>query len=335
MSLDFVTTSRGLTIPNRISVRHDHRSRRCKLKGIFANPRKRQIPMGRKASVDFRARRSLPQLLLRLRSKPNGEWPPPLSDAWQILNSDLKLPHVKALPVILESVSAAQQCLKAQNQQLRDLEQIEAATRIRRVCNRISKGINRASVALGRRLDLAILPLVQTPPIDLEVIESIFEAAATIFEEFPEGETFCTAIRALRDLPTAPFYSLDIALRSEAEKAISNFAVSSNVKPQIRATDVFATLAEALDGAKIKKPTTQSGISITHYVSAVAEIWRRAGLKPSRGVGFLNVDYMTRFHRFANLVLIAISDPGGPCNRGEISKRELVSDHHVRTALQP
>src|SRR5271169_3541612 len=132
MSLDFVTTSRGLTIPNRIATRRDHHSRRCKLKGIFANPRKRQIPMGRKASVDFRARRSLPQLLLRLRSKPNGEWPPPLSDAWQILNSDLKLPHVKALPVILESVSAAHQCLKAQNQQLRDLEEIEAAARIRR-----------------------------------------------------------------------------------------------------------------------------------------------------------------------------------------------------------
>jgi hypothetical protein len=107
-----------------------------------------------------------------------------------MLNGKFGLPPKDALSIILGSVSAAHQCIRAQSQQLTDLEQEKARTIIRKACSRISKGTSRAPVAVRRRLDRAILPLLQQGAVDLEVIESIFEAAAAIFYgKFARGES--------------------------------------------------------------------------------------------------------------------------------------------------
>ena len=287
------------------------------------------MPVGRKAQVDFRARRSLPRFQRQLECTPVHAWPKPLSDAWEILNGKFGLPPKDALSIILNSVSAAHQCIRAQSQQLMGLEEEKARATNRKACSRISKGISRAPVAVRRRLDRAILPLLQQGVVDLEVIELIFEAAAAVFYgKYAKGESLRATRRALSELRAAPFSMLGMDLRRKVEKAIADVAAPSNLKRQPTAADVFAAMTAVLDGENAKRSSTQASKSITCYVAELAKIWRRAELKPRRAYGFLNSEYRARFHRFAELVWTGVAPP--PDRR---SNQERVSDYHLRTAL--
>jgi hypothetical protein len=284
--------------------------------------------VGRKAKVDFRARRSLTRFQRQLECTPVQAWPKPLVDAWEILNDRFKLPPTDALSAILDSVSAAHQCISVQSQQLIALEQEKARTIIRKTCSRIEKGISRAPVAVRRRLDRAILPLLQQGIVDLEIIESILEAVAAIFNgKFANDESLKATKRALRELRVAPFSMLGMGLRRKVEKAIADITASS-VKRQPMAADVFGAVTAALDADNSTRSSTQASKSTTGYVAELAKIWRRAGLKPKRAYGFLNSEYRSRFHRFAELVLEGVAPPSQ-----RSSNQERVSDYHLRTAL--
>jgi hypothetical protein len=284
--------------------------------------------VGRKAQVDFRARRSLPRFQRQLECTPVQAWPKPLADAWEILNDKFGLPPKDALSVVLDSVSAAHQCVSAQSHQLIGLEQEKACTIIRKACSRISKGIGRAPVAVRRRLDRAILPMLQQGIVDLEVIESILEAAAAIFYgKFAKGESLKATRRALGELRVAPFSMLGMDLRRKVEKAIADITASS-VKRQPMAADVFGAVTAVLYADNATRSSTQASKSTTGYVAELAKIWRRAGLKPKRAYGFLNSEYRSRFHRFAELVLEGVAPPSE-----RSSNQERVSDYHLRTAL--
>jgi hypothetical protein len=71
--------------------------------------------VGRKAQVNFRARRSLSRFQRQLEYTPVQARPKPLSDAWEKLNGKFGLPPKDALSIILDTVSAAQQCIRAQS----------------------------------------------------------------------------------------------------------------------------------------------------------------------------------------------------------------------------
>jgi hypothetical protein len=286
------------------------------------------MPVGRKAQVDFRARRSIPRFQRQLECTPVQAWPKPLVHAWEILNDKFKLPPKDALSVILESVSAAHQCISAQSQQLTNLEQEKARTIIRKACGRISKGIGRAPAPVRRRLDRAILPMLQHGIVDLEIIESILAAATAIFYgKFAKGESLKATRRALRELRVAPFSMLGMDLRRRIEKAIADIAASSGKRQSI-AADVFGAATAVLDADNANRSSSQATKSITGYVAELAKIWRRAGLKPKRAYGFLNSEYRATFHRFAEFVLEGVAPPSE-----RSSNRELVSDYHLRTAL--
>lgn len=284
----------------------------------------------RKAKIDFRARRSLRQLHLQLRSKPLADWPPALSDARRILTGELALEPAKALAVILKSVSVAHDSIRAQNKQLNDLFEAQARTKIRKACSRISKSIKRAPAVVRRRLDQAILPLIEQSVIDLEVVEAIFAAAFSVFDEFPDSEPSSGALRALRELSATPFSALGMKLRHDVQMAIAKLGANSNPEQLAKAIDVFTTMTTALGHAKVEKLSKQSNKSIKRYVSEIAVIWRHAGLKPSRAVGFLNAEYRTKFHRFAELVLGAMVAPRADRTSGG----ELVTDDDLKTALR-
>jgi hypothetical protein len=262
--------------------------------------------------------------------------PKPLADAWQILTGKPGLAPTKALGVILDSVSASHACIRAQNEQLKALEGIETRKRIRKACNRVAKGISRAPAELRRRLERAILPMIHEEEIDLEVIEAIFDAATKTFDDFADRESTSSAARALRALKAAPFFALSMVLRCKTEKAIADLVAASSVNCQTLAADVFATIATVLADDIVKGATTQNSKSITHYVAELAAIWRRAGLNPRRAFGYLNPNYKSKFHRFAELVLKVMANPRAGHLRPEHfhSELELVSDHHLRKALQ-
>ena len=139
--------------------------------------------MHRKVHANCLARRSLAQLQLQLRCKPVDKWPLKLFAAWQILQGELRLPDDKALSLVLESVSAAHHYLQAESQQVKKISEFETNQRIQNACRLICKRAKKAPEHLIRCLDHALLPLVLAPVIDLEVIESILEIAALIFQE--------------------------------------------------------------------------------------------------------------------------------------------------------
>ena len=214
--------------------------------------------MGRRAHLNFRGRRPLPQFERQLECKPVTDWPPRLREAWRTLTSELALPHAKALSVILESVSAGHRCVRAQNKLLSEIERARKRAKLQKICQRVCKGMKRAPADLRRRLDRQITPLIQVSTIDLEVIESIFKRATTAFEEFTDTEATATALRALRELRTEPFSVLGMTLRRKAEKAITNLAAASNAENQVSAVQIFSALAEALKDNENSKSSTKT-----------------------------------------------------------------------------
>jgi hypothetical protein len=307
-------------------------------------PQKMRPPETRLAHVNFLARRSLRQFQLQLASTPVAAWPKPLADAWLILTGKPGLAPTKALGVIFDSASAAHACIRAQNEQLKDLEEIETRRRIRKTCNRVANGISRGPAELRRRLDRAILKLIHEEEIDLEVIEAIFDATTKTFDEFADRESTSSAARALRELRAAHFFALSMALRCKTEKAIADLVAASSVNSQTLTADVFTTIARVLHGDIVKGASAQNSKSITSFVAELVAIWRRAGLSPRRAFGYLNPNYKSQFHVFADLVLKAMANPRAehlpkqplvhPRPEQFHSEQELVSDHHLRTALR-
>ena len=60
--------------------------------------------------------------------------------------------------------------------------------------------------------------------------------------------------------------------------------------------------ATALRAEKGRPTTKEAQVVITNYVMKVAKIWSEAGLKSSRAI-------RSKFHRFAELILVAITAP--------------------------
>ena len=71
---------------------------------------------------------------------------------------------------------------------------------------------------------------------------------------------------------------------------------------------MFVGLAKIL-GDEIPRIVTSSHQQRTQYVAEIAEIWRLAGLKPSRANNPWTVGHRSRFNRFADLVLTALQEP--------------------------
>jgi len=268
---------------------------------------------GRVVRPNAFARRSLEKLYLRLQwSKPN-DWPQHLLSAWRIINGQPGLSETEALSVIIDSVAAAHGCVVAENQRANRIGEVEALKEVLNACGRVLKRIqdDRAEVSevstkLRRRLDKEILPLIRQPVIDLEVIQSIFETAAKVFDDFPVSGPSLSNL--LREVGKDYFSNLSATLRRELEQVITDLGARSKTK-RFSTEALFKALAKTLPAKKTLKIETATHQLRSHYVDEVAEIWRHAGLKPSRAHNYLKVEYKSRFHRFADFVLAAIAEP--------------------------
>ena len=197
---------------------------------------------------------SLAKLQLRLRSTPPSDWPPHLLRAWQIVNGALELSESKVHSVILDSVSAAHRCVGAENQCVSRIAEIEALEEVRNACKRVLQRVQDdpadVSAKLRRRLDKEILPSIQEPVIDLEVIQSIFEAAASVFDEFPVRGPSLSNL--LREVGENHFSNLSATLRRELEQAITDLGKRSKGK-RFTAEALLKALAGASLPRKLKK----------------------------------------------------------------------------------
>ena len=131
-----------------------------------------------------------------LNSKPPSEWPEHIKLAWAILRNEPRVTETRAFRLISDSISAAQACAEAINQRSRNSVEAQSRKKVGSAFKRLANCCRRAPAGLRRRLDEAIVPLLQQDPIDSEVMHDIFAAAASQFEISPE-QVAVTAMRAM------------------------------------------------------------------------------------------------------------------------------------------
>jgi hypothetical protein len=264
------------------------------------------------------------------------------------LTGELDFPDTRARSIVLQSVAVAQDCINAQSKRAHQLEAHQAPTRICSTCCRISKCIRRAPAVLRHRLDEKIPALINDCESDLETIEAVFAATRAIFEDqkFCKSESSRTALEALKAPCAADYSTLDVVARGKVMAALAKLVSSGR---QVKAADVFAVVAAVLDNEKSPKISAQSRDLRTRYVADLKTIWLKAGLKPSRSLAYLDDTYRSRFHRFAELVYVAMAAPWAfrhesryslakqrPCPSLERADYKWeISDDHVRNGLTP
>jgi hypothetical protein len=263
------------------------------------------------------ARRRLNRLLAELKSKAPSKWPRHAYLAWAILHDELNVAEQPALSILNFSVSAAHSGAHAINRRVGNIVEFQTREKLRAAFERIAKCTKRAPAELRRRLDAAIIPLIQEEPVDLEVIETIFDSAVEVFSDYSHQEAAKTALAVLTyQAPGADRYTtvkndfpgLSAKDRVKSEKALTALAKASKER-RTSASDVFAALAGALRSKQSTKSNSQVHSLIVDYVAAVAAIWRRAGLRPSRARHPMDPTYKSRFHRFVDLLLTEMVEP--------------------------
>ena len=326
--------------------------------------------MRRLARVIPLARQRVDPLLVKLQIVCIKKWPPHLSIAFELLQRKSVLTDQKILSIIIESVRAAHACAKAINRRSDRTVSFLTRGKLCKTFKLFANCAKRAPLKLQRRLNESIDLLIRDNPVDSDVIENILTTTVAIFLEFPEEEAARTALQLRYDIPVNydrlaaiknEYSVLGNAYQRKAEDAIIAIAKSPNKKTI--ALDVFRGLALALDSSESKRVSAEIHALIVDYMATVANLWRSAGLRPSRVRRRNNHTYISSFHSFGDAVLTAMVEPWSQRHQisvdgirqkartdhkrhpaavraiaGPLLKRAdvflLVSDDHVKKALR-
>jgi hypothetical protein len=249
----------------------------------------------------------------RLNANPPSEWPEHIKLAWAILRDELRLPEAPARQLILDSLSVAHDCAETINRRSRHSVEANSRAKVHVAFKRVANCCRRASARLRRHLDAAILPLRAQDPIDSEVIEAIIEATAAEFELFSEENAAATGSRAMivtiegrepNNWLKNQYSGLPAETQRYCEAALSK--LGKKRKP-LKAHMVFDALAACLKNRPIRAPDPATLIS--NYVSALALLWKAAGLHPGRANHPSDTSYKSKCHRYSDLILTAVGEP--------------------------
>ena len=217
-------------------------------------------------------RRRLSKLIEDLKSEAPRKWPRRFNLAWVILHDELNLAEQPAQSVL---ILLPQLHMRAPRQLIggsKIFVEFQTRNKLHKAFERIAKCAERAPAALRRHLDVAIIPLIQNGHIDLEVIETIFDAAVEVFSEYSRQEAAKTALSVLTyQAPGGDRYTtvkndfpgLSAKERVKSEKCSHNSGIASK-KRRTTASDVFAALAGALQSEQSAKLNSQIHILIVH-----------------------------------------------------------------------
>jgi hypothetical protein len=270
--------------------------------------------MRRHARIVHGSRVRLQTLERRLQSQPPTKWPEHLRLAWEILQSKRSLSETSSMYIILGSISAAHKCAREINRRAANRFEGQTHNKLHKVFVRIAKCAQRAPENVRQKLDQAVIPLVQQDPIDLEVIEAILDATASLVSQLCEEEPAKTALKAfgvtqvdgIRQVGAkVDFSGLDKVRQHKVAAALSNLIKLPSSR--LGVSNVFETMASALDAEGIQ--SDEIATLIIDYVASVANCWRDAGIKPTRARHPEDPTYKSRFHRFVELVITAILEP--------------------------
>jgi hypothetical protein len=149
--------------------------------------------------------------------------------------------------------------------------------------------------------------------IDLESVERLIERSTRVFEKFRREEPARTALGVLvhddgagltREILKARFSALPSSQLQTLETAISNYLTSTS---NLVAADLFGAMARATRIAA--KASSEIHGVIVAYVRDLADLWRTAGLRPSRCFKVFDPRHRSPFHIFADLLLTATVEP--------------------------
>jgi hypothetical protein len=281
--------------------------------------------MRRRPCVIHLARLHVPKRVGTLAATSNIMWSQHLRLAYEILRNELKLAAPIARDLVIASVSPAHACGQAVDQRARMRNEYKIRIKVSKSLVHLTNCATRAPASVRNSLDNKI-PTLIPPVVDSEVIDEVLEEAAKIFAS-SDHEAAQTALRALSvsNLDGEQIVGLKIdysglgpASRHNCESALSSLA-SGN------ASYVFKVLASAIDTGPPDGVRADVSDLIVTYVAAVATLWRQNGLRPSRATDSTNTKYKSRFHRFVDLVLTAMTEPLSNrhiiCNMDRIARR--------------
>ena len=181
---------------------------------------------------------------------------------------------------------------------------------------RLARCAHRAPAALRRSLDESIQPLVDGDVADSEVIEGILAATATVCMRFLDNEAARTALSVLsvtsskgrRIIGLCSDYSgLGFDSRRKSELALT--ALARTPTGTVTASSVFEALSASIAADRPSDARADVSDLIVCYVAVVAVLWREVGLRPTRATRRWDPKYKSRFHRFVELVLTAMTEP--------------------------
>lgn len=278
------------------------------------------------------SRFNIDRLLAHLQRKPLGAWPKHLKMAWEIL-IEQKLSETDAHRVLTLSVGSAHRCACAVDRQAGMFVRSNDQQKVAKSFLRLKNCIRRSPVRLRDSLDAEICKLCQEGVVDTELVTSVIRAAKVAFLECKGGEAARTALKILAGYEHSDDNDETIALaddyadqsweiRLAVERALVRLlARRSN---RVSALGVFSCLASATKGKKLKGRRREIAPLLVAYLREVACHWREARLEPTRIFRKQEhgkektARHVSRFHRFADLVLTAIVEPWSRRHDGDL-----------------
>jgi hypothetical protein len=287
-----------------------------------------------------------------LANLPIADWPKHLKMARGILVVDLKLPPEAAWTLLQSSLAAAYICAQRINQRAQGVFQIGNRKRLCKIFARIAKCANRIPAFRRHALDRGVCATLRQETIDSETIESLIENLIKAFGKWPKTEPSQAVLRAVIPRSSSAMVGINTirmhrafaeaavllqvdysALPAIAQRRVESALTGLLEEDRFDTADVCMTLSRALASNEKDKISRSAAGLITDYVTAIAKIWRRHGLRPARARDPENAAYRSKFHRFADLVLTSLVDPWSKRHEGDQAERlERLRETHAKLA---
>jgi hypothetical protein len=339
--------------------------------------------LGRRVEYASFRRGEFKRLLERLRNAKTADWPKYLKRASEVIANEQDQPEI-ARAITLDAVAIAYNYTHAINATAMVNARLRALSNLGDATARIFNCMKRIEAPIRKAFDQAAQSHF-SDGVDSETIKAFLHECAVIAETHPENADAGRILAALGrlEVPEENFVS-DASKMINDHEALhpqDRWGLQDSLKDlvanpnKVTALAVFKGVAAACaykspfldsenkDANKI--PLLESEIEdadVDAYIKEVASCWKRYGLRPAReykldGPPKHNHKYKSRFHRFAELVLIDCLDPGArtfePTDHDvdraqEIESRlprevreklippghrDLISDHRIRQAL--
>jgi hypothetical protein len=263
------------------------------------------------------ARRDPDGYILQLDAEP-ATWPAFLHAAWEIVAKEMSAPD-QARQAVIDAVRPANKCARAIAARLQATTSDQSREVVVRAAKRISTRIKRIPAAARRALDdVARHELGEE--VNSETIGTFLTGCSKVMLAFPESQL---AQEIQHDLSGRSNAATAATLDEGTERPTIHLVHEFDAMPPLARRDVEDRLAKILreclslpsaldifsaigDSLKARSPAAiREYVGDLHvtYVSEVAEVWRRLGLRPARSTLLDKPDHKSRFHRFLELVL--------------------------------